>query len=150
MARPWTRLAKKQESFCAVCEEEFYAIRSDARFCRSEKGKMKRLKRLAKRQSIGTKTEEMLARKALEDRIAQALVNQDSDQLALALHEMRHAPFPSGKRRRFSPYGSFATYCRERWHLDPEKVARLINPFLNPVIMPELSRQRARRKQKTN
>jgi hypothetical protein len=108
MTRPWTRLAEKQENFCVVCEEEFYAIRSDARccsarcrmrFCRSEEGKMKRFKRLAKQHSSQALQQWKLDRKALENRIAQALVDHDSDQLAIAFYEMRDAPFPPGKRR---------------------------------------------------
>lgn len=85
-----------------------------------------------------------LKRKAFEKRIAQALVDHDSEQLAIAFHELREDSFGVHTHRLlFYPYHSFASYCRERWHLDPEKVEKLINPFLNPVIMQEVNRQRA-------
>jgi len=151
--RTWTRRAEKQLNFCAACENEFYAMRSDARFCsarcrqrfcRSKEGSLERLKRLAKHHSIGADQQWALARKALENRIAQALVNHDSDQLARAFHQLRYHELRYASRRfPFHPYRSFATYCRERWHLDPEKVSKLINPFLNSVIMQELKRQRS-------
>jgi hypothetical protein len=83
-------------------------------------------------------------RKAFEKRIAQALVDHDSEQLAIAFYELREAAramITKTHRLLFYPYRSFAIYCRKRWHLDPQKVGKLINPFLNPVI--------ARRIQKT-
>jgi hypothetical protein len=144
MTRPWTRLAEKQWCLCASCEKEFYAIRSDARFCsarcrqhfcRSKDGKMKRLKRLAKQHETGAAQQWELVRNASENRIAQALVNHDPDQLAKAFHELRyHKLCYASRKLPFHPYRSFATYCRERWHLDPEKVEQLINPFINPII----------------
>jgi hypothetical protein len=83
-----------------------------------------------------------LDRKAFEKRIFNALLGHDSEQLALAFYELRQAA-PGVRTRRlvFYPYRSFASYCRGRWHLDPEKVEKLINPFINPVIM-QLERER--------
>ena len=150
MARTWTRLAKKQWRLCAECDNEFYAIRSDARFCsarcrqrfcRSKDNQLKRLKRLGKKHApdSGWKQE----RKAFEARITQALVNQDSEGLAIAFYEMDKAAQRVWPR--WTPYRSFASYCRGRWHLDPEKVERLTNPFLNPIlrkINPAIERKR--------
>ena len=85
-----------------------------------------------------------LERKALEKRISRALVDHDSDQLARAfyeLYETARTMTTKTRRLRFYPYRSFASYCRGRWHLDPEKVGKLINPFLNPVIT-QLERER--------
>jgi hypothetical protein len=87
-------------------------------------------------------------RKAFEKQIAHALVDHDSEQLAIAfcgLSEAALAMVAKTRRLRFSPYRSFASYCRERWHLDPEKVSELINPYLNPAVV-EVSRDVSRRR----
>jgi hypothetical protein len=74
-------------------------------------------------------------RKAFEKRISQALVDHDSEQLAIAFYELRNAAFKVPTRRLcFYPYRSFVSYCHGRWHLDPDKVKKLINPFLNPMV----------------
>jgi len=78
-----------------------------------------------------------LKRKAFEKRIAQALVDHDSEQLAIAFYELREAAdamLTKTRRLRFYPYRSFAIYCREPWHLDPQKVEKLSSPFLNPAL----------------
>jgi hypothetical protein len=95
-----------------------------------------RLKRLrTERRQAKVYQQWALERKAFEQRISAALLQRDSEQLAIAFHEMRMASFKVQTRRLvFYPYRSFARYCRERWHLDPRKVEKLINPFLNPVI----------------
>jgi hypothetical protein len=87
-----------------------------------------------------------LERKVLEKRISGALLSQDSDQLAKAFHELREAAKkPNTRRLVYYPYRSFTSYCCGRWHLDPEKVKRLINPFLNSVIAQEYKRRRTNR-----
>ena len=74
-------------------------------------------------------------RKAFEKRISNALLQHDSEQLAIAFYELRDAArVPRTRRLVFYPYRAFASYCRGRWHLDPEKVAELINAYLNPAI----------------
>ena len=161
----WTRKAKPRTQTCLWCDAEFPAIRSDAQTC-SPKCRMAlsrsqdlaelraqlrsgrdydRLKRLrSERRENKVYQQWVLKRKAFEKRIAQALVDHDSEQLAIAFHELREDSFGVHTHRLlFYPYHSFASYCRERWHLDPEKVEKLINPFLNPVIMQEVNRQRA-------
>ena len=132
--RRWTRLTKKQWRLCTACDNEFYAIRSDARFCsarcrqrfcRSKDNQLERLKRLGKKHAPGSGWKQ--ERKAFEARIAQALVSQDSEGLAIAFYEMYEAAQRVWPR--WTPYRSFASYCRGRWHLDSEKIERLSNPF---------------------
>jgi hypothetical protein len=95
-----------------------------------------RLKRLRKERRENKIYEQWaLERKALEKRISGALLSQDSDQLAKAFHELREAARkPNTRRLVYYPYRSFTSYCCGRWHLDPEKVKRLINPLLNHAI----------------
>jgi hypothetical protein len=81
--------------------------------------------------------------KAFEKRISQALVDHDSEQLAIAFHDLREAArVPRTRRLVFYPYRSFRSYCAGRWHLDPEKVGRMINQFINPVIAQYLDSRR--------
>ena len=153
MARTWARQVEKQWRLCAACDNEFYAIRSDARFCsarcrqrfcRSKDNQLERLKRLGKKHARGGSWRQ--DRKAFEARIAQALVNHDSEALAIAFYEMQEAPLHYSRTwPPFSPYRSFAGYCQGRWRLDPKKVEILTNRFLNPVISQYLRSQRENR-----
>src|SRR6516164_5890850 len=153
MARTWARQVEKQWRLRAACDNEFYAIRADARFCsarcrqrfcRSKDNQLERLKRLSKKHAPGSGWKQ--ERKAFEARIAQALVSQDSEGLAIAFYEMYEAAQRVWPR--WTPYRSFASYCRGRWHLDSEKIERLSNPFLNPIlrkINPVIERRRLTR-----
>jgi len=153
VARTWTRLAEKRWRLRAACDNEFYAIRSDARFCsarcrqrfcRSKDNQLERLKRLGKKHAPGSGWKQ--ERKAFEARITQTLVGQDSEGLANAFYEMREAAQRVWPR--WTPYRSFAGYCRGRWYLDPEEIERLINPWLNPIlwkIKPAIERRRPTR-----
>jgi hypothetical protein len=102
--------------------------------------RLKRLRTLVRENKIYEQW--ALQRKALEKRIAQALVDHDSAQLARAFYCLRQAAREVRTRRLvFYPYRSFKSYCPGRWHLDFGKVEKLINPFLNPVIG-QLERER--------
>ena len=106
---------------------------------------LKRLKQLGARHRIGADDRWKLDRKALEKRIAQALLDKDSDQLAIALYEMQMV-FPFTRKLKLYPYRSFDRYCQGRWQLDPEKVRELTNSLLNPVIAQYLRSQRVNRR----
>ena len=158
----WTRKAKPRIQNCLWCFAEFEAIRSDAWTC-SPKCRMalsrdpeigarlrgdrnlKRLKKLGDQHRISADQQWKLDRKALEKRIAQALLDKDSGQLAIALYELETAS-PYTRRLKFYPYRSFDRYCQGRWQLDPEKVRELTNSFLNPVIAQYLRSQRVNRR----
>jgi len=91
---------------------------------------LKRLKKLGAQHEISVDQQWKLDRKALEKRITRALLDKDSGQLAIALYNLRDASRKALTRGlKFYPYRSFASYCRGRWQLDPEKVEKLINPF---------------------
>jgi len=152
----WTRKAKPRTNTCLWCFAEFTSIRDDAHTCSprcrmafsrsreeaelrdhlAQERDFERLKRFRSlRRENKVYQQWALERKAFEKRISQALLQRDSEQLVIAFHEMRMAPFKVHTRRLvFYPYRSFARYCRERWHLNPKKVETLINPFINPVI----------------
>jgi len=145
----WTRKAKPQTKTCLWCDAEFTAIRWDARCCSVKCRKawsrdpdcaefrrpaaLQRLKRLGASYRITVDQQWKLDRKALEKRISQALLDQDNDQLAIALYELRMAP-QRGHSLKYYPYRSFRRYCAGRWQLDPERVAVLTNSLMNPAL----------------
>jgi hypothetical protein len=103
-----------------------------------------RLKRLRlERRQNKTYQQWKMNRKAFEKRISNALLQHNSEQLAIAFDELREAASLVRTRRLvFYPYRSFASYLRGRWYLDPEKVQKLTNPFSNPVILRHRAEQR--------
>jgi hypothetical protein len=153
----WTRKAKPQTKNCMWCSAEFTAIRWDAWFCSPRCRKawsrdpecaefrrpaaLAKLKRLAKQHKITVDDQWRAKRKTFEKRITQALLAKDSNQLAVALYELRRASTGMSRSLKYYPYRSFKSYYQGRWHLDPEKVERLTNSLMNPVLAQYLRSQ---------